>query len=84
MSKKRGHRLIEVSREAVCEGLLHDSIGHTTDLPEDVKLEELWHHNKGWGYVLRVSSTTWESLKEGQEIPVVDVGYTKQSYSPNA
>jgi hypothetical protein len=73
MSDPRGERIVHVSREAMCHALLRDSSKRETSLPNDVRIEELWHNPDGWGYVLRVSSSMWDEMQEGETIPQVDV-----------
>ena len=69
MSDNRGERLITASREAVCMALFNDGPARTTNAPSDIQIEELWHHPEGYGYRMRVSSTEWEPLAEGETIP---------------
>jgi hypothetical protein len=74
----KGQRLIYTSRELVGE-LFKSRPAVETDLPEDAKLLELWHHDGGWGYVLRYESESWEPLDEGEEIPKFVIGVKEQN-----
>ena len=79
MPEERGQRLIPVSREALCLALLHDSPRREVDLPDDVELEELWHHREGWGYMIRVSSAEWDAQDEGEKIPEINPTVTEKT-----
>lgn len=79
---ERGHRLIRISREMLIE-LLKDRPAVATNLPSDTKLEELWHHRNGFGYVLRVSSKRWQPLVEGERVPVHEIEVEEYGYPNN-
>lgn len=62
----RGEKLVEVSKTLVEQLLFHDTPGREVHLPDDVELEEWWHHT-GKVYRMILSSEEWEELDEGEE-----------------
>jgi len=74
---ERGQRLVTVSRALLPE-LLKSRPAVESEVPEDAELEELWHHREGYGYVLRLSSTEWDPLAEGEKIPEFTPTFTEQ------
>jgi hypothetical protein len=71
-TEDRGERVMTVSREALCSGLLKDTPARTIELPDDVEIEELWHHPEGYGYQIRISSTEWDAQTEGEPLPEIN------------
>jgi len=68
----RGEKVMKVTREAITFALLRDGPARCVALPDDVELEELWHSDDGVGFMLRVSSTEWPLVKEGEPLEQVN------------
>jgi hypothetical protein len=66
--RERGQKVLTVTREAMTHALFRDGPAREVDLPDDVRIEALWHTPYGEGYQMRVSSGEWDPDPEGTEL----------------